>query len=283
MAKCSECDREISMPFRCKFCGELFCSQHRLPENHQCSGLEEYKRRAREEKSFVYEPFRSKEEEKAEKASLNWQGAVNYASSLAPSGASYWLIGIMFLIFFLQNLLPSLPASFALNVGQISQQPWTLVTHMFLHGGPYHLFINMLVLFFFGPEIERRLGTNKFLQIFFVAGIAAALGFTGFSYVRLATGGAQLPIRAVGASGAIFGILGSLAIIAPNLRVLLFFIIPLKLKHALVLITVVELLILTQNTPIASSAHLAGLAVGLFYGYKYKNSARSPLGLPFNY
>lgn len=285
MAKCSECGKEISMPFRCKFCGKTFCSKHRLPENHQCEGLEEYKKKAREDKSFVYEPFRQEEEEEAESlaSGLDMAGTVDKISSLIPQGVSYWLIGIIFLVFLAQSLFPPLESYFALNVGQLPQQPWTVLTHIFLHAGPYHFLVNMIVLFFFGPEIERRLGGRKFLEIFFVAGVVAALGFTGFSYLRLVTGGAQLPIRAVGASGAIFGILASLAIIAPNLRVLLFFIIPLKLKHAIILITAVELVILTQNTPIASSAHLTGLLVGLYYGYKYKSSVQSSLDLPFGY
>lgn len=283
MARCSQCGKEISMPFRCKFCGETFCSEHRLPENHECSGLEDYKRKAKQEKNFTYKPFRKEEEAQASTSQFDLTATIDDASRLMPSRASYWLIGSMVIVFLVQSFWPGLSSFLALNVGQVWQQPWTIITHMFLHGGPYHLLINMLVLYFFGPEVERRLGTSKFLEIFFVAGIVAAFGFTGFSYLRLSMGAVQLPIVAVGASGAIFGIISSLAVIAPNLRVLLFFIIPLKLKHALILITAVELLILTQNTPIANSAHLAGLVVGLYYGYKYRRSARSSLPLSFGH
>jgi len=51
------------MPFKCKFCNEQYCRDHRLPENHECAGLEAFKReRGKEPEKWIYEPFKSKKE-----------------------------------------------------------------------------------------------------------------------------------------------------------------------------------------------------------------------------
>lgn len=59
MARCHFCGRAESLPFTCKFCGEKFCSDHRLPENHQCPGLEEFKKNITKVDEWIYEPFRA--------------------------------------------------------------------------------------------------------------------------------------------------------------------------------------------------------------------------------
>lgn len=60
MGECSHCGSKESMPFRCKFCGEQFCSNHRLPENHNCHGLETFKKeRGKEPEKWIYEPFKT--------------------------------------------------------------------------------------------------------------------------------------------------------------------------------------------------------------------------------
>lgn len=57
MANCNYCEKKVSLPFRCKFCSKEFCSEHRLPENHDCKGLEEYVAKS---ESLTYEPLRRK-------------------------------------------------------------------------------------------------------------------------------------------------------------------------------------------------------------------------------
>ena len=112
----------------------------------------------------------------------------------------------------------------ALNPAYVMQRPWTLITHMFVHANFDHLFWNMLFLFFFGVELERRVGETRFLEIYMFSGLAAALG-----QMLVSTG------TLLGASGALYGVMGCLAIIAPEIRVLLFFIIPLRIQYAVVL------------------------------------------------
>ncbi len=65
MAQCSYCGESEQMPFRCKFCKGVFCSSHRLPENHECVGLERFKKeRLKDPEKWVYEPFQERHVEK---------------------------------------------------------------------------------------------------------------------------------------------------------------------------------------------------------------------------
>ena len=65
MAKCSYCGEEVSLPFKCKFCGKYFCAEHRLPENHDCEGLKEFKeKRAKSPEKWIYDPFHARYKEK---------------------------------------------------------------------------------------------------------------------------------------------------------------------------------------------------------------------------
>lgn len=144
----------------------------------------------------------------------------------------------------------------ALNTQLVLQMPWTLLTYMFVHASFSHLFWNMLILFFFGVELERRLGGQRFLGIYILSGIVAAFAQMAFA------GGVM-----VGASGALYGVLGCLAIIAPELRVLLFFVLPISIRAMVVIYAVIDFLSLPAADSIAHMAHIGGLLVGLAYGY----------------
>ena len=121
----------------------------------------------------------------------------------------------------------------------------------------------MLFLFFFGMELERRVGGRKFLQIYILSGIVAALAQTAV------TSGSMVGM--VGASGALFGALGCLAIIAPEIRVLLFFVIPMSIRWAVVVFALIDFLFMGSADNIAHMAHIAGLFVGLAFGQMMKD------------
>src|SRR5688500_10940035 len=78
------------------------------------------------------------------------------------------------LVFFVQY---STRSSFGLEFVPyaILQRPWTLVTYMFLHGGLGHIFFNMLGLYFFGPRVEERMGSTRFITLYLIAGVFGAL------------------------------------------------------------------------------------------------------------
>ena len=145
-------------------------------------------------------------------------------------------------------------------------RPWTLITYIFLHIGLWHLFFNMLVLYFFGTALESRAGNKQLLAIFFTAGILSAIGYTFLSgpIFNIAPG----PM--VGASGAIYGVFAALTMLEPEHRVYVYFI-PMRLKHALVLFALFDFLMVGSSDMIAHTAHLCGLFVGLYMGLRMKN------------
>jgi hypothetical protein len=129
------------------------------------------------------------------------------------------------------------------------------------------LLVNGIVILFFCPALEVRIGRKKFLYLFLGAGILAGV--------------AQLlvipsDIVILGASGAILGTLGALTVLAPRLPVLLFFFIPMQLwMVTLGFGALSAILVLTApGGSVAHMAHFAGLVVGLIYGYKLRREER---------
>ncbi|MBD3245580.1 MAG: rhomboid family intramembrane serine protease [Candidatus Omnitrophica bacterium] len=136
---------------------------------------------------------------------------------------------------------------------------WQFVTYLFLHGGLFHLLVNMMVLYFFGPGIEAAWGKREFLKFYFLTGVGA--GLCSF----LLAPGSGVPI--VGASGAIFGLLAAYAVMFPETVVLVLFLFPMKIKYAVFLFIGLTLMALlgSPRGGIAHSAHLAGLGIGYLY------------------
>ena len=88
----------------------------------------------------------------------------------------------------------------------------TLISAMFMHGGPMHLLMNMLILILLGVPFEDRIGSRAFLRIYFISGIIGSL-VTGSISVWNGTG---LETINIGASGAVFGIMGGFALLYPR-------------------------------------------------------------------
>lgn len=254
MPECHYCENLEPFMFKCKFCKKSFCSEHRLPENHECKELErgiwgEYKEFRGKIGNF------NRIEEKF---------LMNFADIL-PKRACTTLLAIILFLSILAFIFGDLFRLFALMPGVLLKEPWRIITSMFIHVGPFHLFVNSFVLFMFGSELENRVGYKEFLKIFFFSGISAALGHSLFSIAM----GSLNP--AVGASGAIYGILGTLIMIAPEIRVIIFpILIPMKLSTAILIFIIWDLFLRSWGVPIANIAHLAGLIFGLSYGKKLR-------------
>jgi len=141
---------------------------------------------------------------------------------------------------------------------------WQPVSYMFVHYGLFHILINMLMLWFFGKDLENIWGGEKFLQFYLFCGIGAALCSL------------CIPVywssHVAGASGAIFGVLVAYAVLFPEREMLLFFIFPMKMKYAVLLFIGINL-----YSAIASSfdgtAYFTHLGGGLF-GYFYLKSSK---------
>lgn len=159
-------------------------------------------------------------------------------------------------------------------------KPWQIITHMFMHGGFWHLFFNMYTLFIFGSVLERMWGPKKFLLFYFVTGLGAALLHTGVqflqmqSYMAEAAGGSAVAMQAihalkmtptVGASGAIYGVLIGYAMLFPDsVLTLIFPPISLKAKWFVVIFAAIELVtgVFNMGGGIAHFAHLGGMLFG---------------------
>ena len=145
----------------------------------------------------------------------------------------------------------------AFQPARLLYQPWTLVTYMFVHGDFWHLFFNMLALFFFGPPLEERWGSREFLKYYVICGLGgAALSFAFTRHAAL-----------VGASGAVYGVMLAFAMNWPNAPIYIWGIFPIK---ALWLVLILVALSLTSaisgaRDGVAHFAHLGGFAVGFLY------------------
>ena len=158
---------------------------------------------------------------------------------------------------------------------------WTFLTSMFMHAGFLHLFVNMFSLLSIGALVERLLGRKRYLWFYLFSGLFAGLFFVLVSFVFQH----DLSAYAVGASGALFALIGFLMMVTPNLPVFILLIpVPIKMKYAapamLLLLWIISLspvLFGGQQIPIGNTAHLGGLLAGVFYGLymqrKYKNKA----------
>ena len=158
---------------------------------------------------------------------------------------------------------------------------WQPVTHMFMHGGFFHLFFNMYTLYFFGRVLEERWGAKKFLIFYFVTGLGAALIHTGVEWIQMnhwmgqvAEGSlaAQSRIHAlkmtptVGASGAIYGVLMGFAMLYPD-AVMSLVIPPVSMKAKWFVLIFGGIELLTGITGVGGGiAHFAHLG-GLIFGY----------------
>lgn len=153
---------------------------------------------------------------------------------------------------------------------------WTFLTSMFMHAGFFHIFANMFSLMFIGSLVQRIIGPKRYFYFYIISGLFAALFFVLASLVIKS----DFNTYAVGASGALFGLVGLLMIITPNLPVYIMFIpIPIKMKYAAPGILVVLWLVsIIGDVPIGNMAHLGGLISGLIFGIylkiKYKNKTK---------
>ncbi len=142
---------------------------------------------------------------------------------------------------------------------QFLDEPWTIVTSMFVHASMWHILGNMLMLYFFGSYLLGLVGERKFLLVYFAGGLLGNVLFwaLGANYATV-----------VGASGALFAVMGTMAVMRPRLKVLIWFMIPADLW----IVVAIGALIIAPNT--AWQAHLGGLALGLVAGFIFRRRER---------
>ena len=144
---------------------------------------------------------------------------------------------------------------------------WQPVSYLFLHGSLMHLLMNLLGLYVFGRELEETLGARRFCGLYFGGGALAGLGWL------LISGRAGGPC--IGASGAVFGVMGAFAALFPERRItlLLFFVLPVTMTArvlVIVLAAVAVLLLMGGGGNAAHAAHLVGGVAGYAYGRPWR-------------
>lgn len=204
-----------------------------------------------------------------------------------------WLIIANFAVFFFEAMVmriqhgqpPYAPGTyswlsqwgdFSLSDGVLHGQVWRWVTYQYLHGGFGHIFFNMLVLFFFGPQVESYLGARRFFGYYTLcgfAGVLLSLVLTGLGQVI--PGAERVPFLLIddidrpmiGASACVFGVLVAMLRIAPDQSILLAFILPVKIRFivwVLILYEVYRVMVAdTNNDNVGgNAAHLGGAILG---------------------
>lgn len=167
---------------------------------------------------------------------------------------------------------------FSTERGFLRIEFWRLIGFQFLHshGTIWHVVFNMLALFFFGPLVERYLGSKRYLAFYLLCGICGALLYALLNLGGLAFGEDvripgllfnDLSTPLIGASAGVFGVLMAGAYLAPEARVLLFFLIPVKLRtlaYGLVLLALWTLIVGGRNAG-GEAGHLGGAIAGFYF------------------
>ena len=134
---------------------------------------------------------------------------------------------------------------------------WRIFTYMFLHGGFWHLLLNMWGVYLFGSMLEQYMGSRKFLLLYFVSGLFAGIFWMAFNWNSMAV--------CIGASGALFGILTGAALLFPNSMIMLLIPpIPLKLRTFAIIYALIETFsaVTGFDGQVAHLAHIGGLIGG---------------------
>ena len=145
---------------------------------------------------------------------------------------------------------------FSFQPTKVLLRPWTPFTYMFLHGDFWHLFMNMLVLFFFGPPLESKWGSSEFIRYYVVCG----LGGVALSFVFVGS-------SIIGASAAIYGVMLAFAMAWPDAPIYFWGFIPVKAKWLVGFFVLVSFMNAFGGAGggVAHFAHLGGFAAGLLY------------------
>jgi membrane associated rhomboid family serine protease len=146
---------------------------------------------------------------------------------------------------------------------------WQLVTYLFVHAPTSigHILFNMLAVWMFGVELERRWGTPFFVKFYFVCGVGAAVCTMIAAFLPFEATARLYVTTTIGASGAVYGLLMAWALIFPHREILFMFIFPLKARVFVLIVGAIAFFsaLNASGGPVASIAHLGGLLAGWLF------------------
>jgi len=178
--------------------------------------------------------------------------------------ANFYLIGVNIVMFLFTYLSPHALGYLVLNPLAITYRHWywQFVTYMFVHGNFMHILFNMLGLFFFGGQVERRMGSSEYLLFYLLTGTLAGV----FSFIIYTLTGAY-NVYLLGASGAVYAVLLAYATYYPDARVYVMGILPLRAPMLVLGFTAIAVFsqMFGVNNAVAHLTHLAGFGFAFFY------------------
>ncbi len=145
---------------------------------------------------------------------------------------------------------------------------WQPFTYLFLHGGLWHLLLNMLVLWMFGSDLERHWGRRRFLIYYFLTGVGAGIINVAVKTIADPHGVGSSKLPTIGASGAIYGILLASALIFPDRQVWLIpFPVTLPMRMYVLIIGAIAFFgsLGAGGDNISHISHLGGMIFGFVY------------------
>jgi len=145
-------------------------------------------------------------------------------------------------------------------IPSLSHELWRFLSYAFVHMDFMHILVNMLMFWMFAPEVCKNLGEKNFTALYLLSAVFAAvfsLPFYAFEIMKNA------PI--IGASGALFGVMAAYACLFPERIILMFFIIPMKIKHAIWIFIAIALFMGNSSDGIAHFTHLGGIFSGYLF------------------
>lgn len=188
----------------------------------------------------------------------------NFAFGNSLSGelgsAIKWLLIANGGMYLLQQLFPPVTPLLGLVPWRVVHEVaiYQFVTYLFLHGGFFHIFFNMLMLWMFGRELEQTWGPKFFLKYYFLTGIGAGVVSFLFSPASQSV--------TIGASGAIMALLVAYAMLNPNRTVYIYMLFPVKVKYLVLFLVAFDLFgAVGPGDGVARVAHLGGALIGFLY------------------
>lgn len=187
------------------------------------------------------------------------------------NAAVFIVVNIISLILFLSQsgfnaanaILPwlAVPA----NLKELAYHPWTLITYMFTHKGLFHIFFNMLLLYWGGLIFLEYLGTRKLVATYFLGGIAGAIMYIAVFNLLPVFSDYAIQSRAIGASASVLAIFIAIATYLPNYTVNLMFFGPTRLKYIAIVMVLIDLLSIENGNAGGHIAHIGGALYGFIF------------------
>lgn len=156
------------------------------------------------------------------------------------------------------------------DLGQLIFKPWTIITYMFLHFGFFHLFSNMIMLYFLGTLFVQFLGERKLYTVYISGGIAGALLYILFFNIFPVFETVSSNAISFGASASVMAIIIGVATHSPNYEIKLFGVVSLQLKYLALILFVIDVLSISNSNSGGHIAHIGGAALGFFFAKQWK-------------